>query len=149
MGSNLQINYTITVLVQKLSHKYEAIYNTWKSENEDIQCGVPQRSKLGLLLFLYMNDICHTSGLLKTILFAGDTTYFYSHKDVLTLYDTVNNGLKEVCNWFKANKQTLKAKKTKTKQKKRRRKKKKNWEHTSKINENYEIHLDGWRLFCV
>ena len=80
--------------------------NTRKSGNEDIQCDVPQGSILGPLpVILYMND---TSGLLKTVLFADDTTCFYSHKDAQTL---CNNELKEICNWFKANKLSLNAKK--------------------------------------
>ena len=56
-------------------------YNTGMSQCVNIRCGVPQGSILGPLLFiLYMNDICHTSKLLNTILFADDTTCFYSHK---------------------------------------------------------------------
>ena len=50
-----------------------------------------------------MNNICHTSKLLQTLLFADDTTCFYLHKNV-KICETVNNELKEVCNWFKANK---------------------------------------------
>jgi len=59
-----------------------------------------------------MNDICHTSKVLNTILFADDTTVFYSHKNISTLSDTMNSELKEVSNWFKANKLSLNAKKT-------------------------------------
>ena len=56
-------------------------YKTEKSGKEDIQCGVPQGSILGPLLFIvYMNDICYTFGLLKTILFADDTTCFIHTK---------------------------------------------------------------------
>ena len=46
---------------------------------------------------------------MKTILFADDTTCFYSHKAVKTLCEIVNSELKEVCNWFEANKSSLNA----------------------------------------
>ena len=59
-----------------------------------------------------MNDICNTSNLLSFILFADDTTVFFSDKDVNVLYDTMNNELYEVCNWFKYNKLSLNASKT-------------------------------------
>ena len=59
-----------------------------------------------------MNDICFTSSLLKFILFADDTTVFYSNDDISVLYDTVNRELNEVCNWFKCNKLSLNASKT-------------------------------------
>ena len=85
-------------------------FNSAKSTTDGISCGVPQGSILGPLLFiLYMNDICYTSKLLNTILFADDTTVFYSHKNLPVLCDIMNNELKEVCNWFKANKLSLNA----------------------------------------
>ena len=59
-----------------------------------------------------MNDIFCTSNLLKTILFADDTTCFYSHKDIDMLCKIVNIELREVCNWFKAKKLSLNAQKT-------------------------------------
>ena len=118
-------------------------YNTGKFGNEDIQCGVPQGSILRPLLFnLYMNDISYTSGFLKTILFADDTTCFYSHKDVQTLCNIVNNELKEVCNWFKANKLSLNAKKTNLMFLGTR-------FQTNNMNENFEIYLDGCKLARV
>ena len=37
---------------------------------------------------------CHTSKLLNFILFADDTTVFYSNSNLDTLYDTINTELK-------------------------------------------------------
>ena len=53
---------------------------------------------------LYMNDnMSHR----KTILFADDATCFDWHKSIDILCKTVNNGLKEMCTWFEANKLSL------------------------------------------
>ena len=59
-----------------------------------------------------MNDIGLTSKLLSYILFADDTTVFYSKSNLDSLYDTVNCELKEVCNWFKCKKLSLTVAKT-------------------------------------
>lgn len=59
-----------------------------------------------------MNDISNTSSFLITILFADDTTVFYSHEDMTVLCQTVNREIKEFSNWFKANKLSLNATKT-------------------------------------
>ena len=95
------------------NRKQYVYYNSVQSSYENISCGVPQGSILGPLLFiLYMNDICKTSKLLSFILFADDTTVYYSNKNNKTLCNTVNNELKEVVNWFKCNKLSLNASKT-------------------------------------
>ena len=58
------------------------INNTY-SQPMGINCGVPQGSVLGPLLYLmYINDTSRTSNLLKFHLFADDTSIFYSDKDV-------------------------------------------------------------------
>ena len=127
-----------------LSNRKQMVsYNSTLSSIESVKCGVPQGSILGPLLFIiFMNDICHTSKLLNFILFADDTTVFYSNSNLNTLYDTINTELKEVCNWFKCNKLSLNASKT-------------NLmfigtpHQTKQINDSRHIHLDGCKLTCV
>jgi len=88
-------------------------YNTCESELKDVICGVPQGSILGPLLFiLYINDITNTSNVLEFILFADDTTILFSHKNIESQIYFVNEQLKEVSNWFKANKLSVNASKT-------------------------------------
>ena len=78
-----------------------------------IRCGVLQGSLLGLLLFLlYVNDLYLASNILEPM-FAGDTNLFYSHKNIKTLFNTVNLELNKLNEWFKANNLSLNADKTK------------------------------------
>ena len=79
-----------------------------------ITCGVPQGSILGPLLFLiYVNDLPNSSNILVPIMFADDTNLFYSHKNIKTLFSTVNQELNNLNEWFKSNKLSLNTKKTK------------------------------------
>ena len=50
--------------------------------------------------------------ILDFILFADDTTIPYSHKDLSSKINVVNEALEEVSNWFKANKLSVNASKT-------------------------------------
>ena len=93
--------------------QYVFHYNCKSDLKDHIVCGVPQGSILGPLLFiLYVNDIIYTSNVLDFILFADDTTILYSHKDISSKTNTINEELKEVSNWFKANKLSVNASKT-------------------------------------
>ena len=88
-------------------------YQSCDSEYKNIKCGVPQGSILGPLLFiLYVNDITTTTSLLDVILFADDTTLLYSHPDIPSKINLINNELREISNWFKANKLSVNASKT-------------------------------------
>ena len=49
-----------------------------------------------ILFLIYANDLNRVSGILDPIMFADDTNLFYSHKDIKTLFDTVNRELVEV-----------------------------------------------------
>ena len=87
-------------------------YNNKYTSFETITCGVPQGSVLGPLLFLiYVNDLNQVSNILDPIMFADDTNFFYSHHQIKTLFETVNCELKNISQWFRANKLSLNIKK--------------------------------------
>ena len=77
-------------------------------------CGVPQGSILGPLFFiLYINDLPACSNELEFILFADDTSIFFEHSDLDALTSHLNDQLKNVSTWLKANKLSINVKKTK------------------------------------
>ena len=87
------------------NRKQYVIIDDFKSELQQITCGVPQGSILGPLLFLlYINDLCNTSTVLKYVVFADDTTIYMSHSDPKLLQYNFNNELKYISDWFSANK---------------------------------------------
>ena len=96
-------NYGIMALNWFKSYLYKRqqvvkINNTY-SQPMEINCGVPQGSVLGPLLYLmYINDISRTSNLLKFHLFADDTSIFYSDKDVNQIERVVNKELSKRVN---------------------------------------------------
>ena len=80
---------------------------------EPIVCCIPQGSIVGPLLFIiYINDLPNASNLLKTFLFADDTSLFYSHKDPNQLIRVMNCELSKISEWLKVNKLSLNVAKT-------------------------------------
>ena len=78
-----------------------------------VNCGVPQGSVLGPLLFLiYINYIANSSQIIDFHLFADDTCIFYSHKNKTILENTLNSELCKVSSWLIANKLSLNVDKT-------------------------------------
>ena len=98
-----------------LSNRKQFVFlNGTSSTMQSLECGVPQGSLLGPLLFLiYINDFQYSSNVLSFILFADDSNIFLSHPDPHHLLAIVNTELKSVTQWVKANKLSLNVQKTK------------------------------------
>ena len=98
-----------------LSHRKQFVsLNGSNSNFHSIKCGVPQGSLLGPLLFiLYINDFCRSSNVMSFILFADDTTLFYSHHDPIQLVNIINSELQKLTQWIRANRLSLNLQKTK------------------------------------
>ncbi len=80
---------------------------------KEIRCGVPQGSILGPLLFiLYINDLPGVLHLTESLLFAGDTSIFYSHNDPDELARVINEELEYIDLWMKVNKLSVNTNKT-------------------------------------
>ena len=78
----------------------------------EIDCGVPQGSILGPLLFLiYVNDF-YLASKFKNVMFADDTILFISDENIGEPFQQMNNELKSVSSWFKANKLCINIDKT-------------------------------------
>ena len=65
-----------------------------------------------LFYIIYANDFSRASSLLFTIFFADDTRVFIKGQSYENVYKILNEELKKCDNWVKANKLTLKVKKT-------------------------------------
>ena len=94
--------------------QYVSINDT-SSESLKVTCGVQQGSIFGPSLFiLYINDMCNVSMLIKSIVFADDTNFFYSGDNLSKVCETVSTEteLDKLHRWFQVNKLSLNIAKT-------------------------------------
>ena len=88
-------------------------YRNFSSDILNIDCGVPQGSVLGPLLFIiYSNDIPQSVKECKTTLFADDTTLYISGDNKDQLFSHMKTDLTTLIDWFRANKLSLNISKT-------------------------------------
>ena len=93
--------------------KQYVTYNGIPSGTKLIQCGVPQGSVLGPLLFLlYINDLPNVCKSADPILFADDTNLFMNGSNLIDLQTEINSELLEISTWLKINKLSLNVSKT-------------------------------------
>ena len=108
------------------------------SKPYDIEYGTPQGSCLGPLLFLLFTNDLHLHLLYSNcILFADDTTIFYSGKSIRYIEWCIQEDLKILQDWFQANKLTLNLNKTVV------------MIIGTKIPKNYKIEIDNHTLPVV
>ena len=77
------------------------------SKLHNIDCGVPQGSVLGPLLFLlFVNDLPYASNF-KTTLFADDTNLHLCHRNLKILQSQTVQEINKINNWMNTNKLTI------------------------------------------
>ena len=100
--------------INYLSNRYPFVsINNTSSSFLRIECGVPQGSILGPILFiLYINDLPRVSTKLKFLLYADDTNILYENTNAKTTIKTINMEMPKIIQWLKSNKLHININKT-------------------------------------
>ena len=85
------------------NHNPYVSINGYDSGLAAINCGVPQGSVLGLLLFLYINDLNQAIKFCKVHHFTDDTYLLCLSNSIKKLNKLVNADLKHLANWLGLN----------------------------------------------
>ena len=106
---------TIVWITNYLSHrKQKCTTNGITSQELSIECGVPQGSIMGPLLFLlYINDLYTAFDCCKYYLYADDTVLYTSDADESITHASLQHDLHGLNQWCILNKVTINTKKTK------------------------------------
>ena len=87
--------------------------NGHSSVTEGVDCGVPQGSCLGPLLFLvYVNDLPYCLKTSDVAMYADDTTIYYSSPSMTDINTAINADLEALRGWLEGNKLSLNVVKT-------------------------------------
>lgn len=90
------------------------VINGHSSSVQPIRAGVPQGSILGPLLFnLYINDIVNISKVPSFIIYADDTSLFFSGIEIEDLGNETNTSLEKLYNWSEVNSLVINTSKSK------------------------------------
>ena len=97
-----------------LSNRYQFVsINNTSSSFLRIECGVPQGSILGPILFiLYINDLPRVSTKQKFLLYADDTNILCENTDANAIIETINMEMPKIMEWLKSNKLHINVNKT-------------------------------------
>jgi retron-type reverse transcriptase len=84
-----------------LERKQFVEFNETCSSEQTIKCGVPQGSILGpLFVIIYIDYLPNACKVTEILIFADDTSIFYSHSDPKHLESVMNEELKKVDVWM-------------------------------------------------
>ena len=87
--------------------------NGHSSVTEGVDCGVPQGSCLGPLLFLvYVNDLPYCLKTSDVVMYADNTTIYYSSPSMTDINTAINADLEALRGWLEGNKLSLNVVKT-------------------------------------